>query len=119
MKSQRTFEVRSRAAVVVAIKRAAETAGINIPEDTTISFAETPLILERDADATKSGARSKPRKARATPKPQTTKTPSKTQAKAQAETQAELAKPADTKLDPEAEVPKQGELNEAADEVPR
>jgi len=111
IKSQRTFEVRSRAAVVIAIKRASEAAGINIPEDTTISFAETPLVLARGADAAKPHARSKQRKTKVTPKPQT--------AKAQAETQAELAKPADTKLDPEAEVPKQGELNEAADEVPR
>src|SRR5665213_1102572 len=78
IKSQRTFEVRSRAAVVIAIKRASEAAGINIPEDTTISFAETPLVLARGADAAKPHARSKQRKTKVTPKPQT--------AKAQAET---------------------------------
>ena len=43
--------MRSRAAVVIAIKAAAEKAGIDIPKDTTISFAETPLVVEREAQA--------------------------------------------------------------------
>jgi len=58
IKSQRTFEVRSRAGVVMAIKRACEEAGINIPADTTISFAETPLIVDSQPE----GKTSKPRK---------------------------------------------------------
>src|SRR5262249_41479113 len=46
-KSQRTYEVRTRAAVVFAIKRACEEAGIAIPADTKISFAETPVKVEQ------------------------------------------------------------------------
>ncbi|MBV9261659.1 MAG: mechanosensitive ion channel family protein, partial [Pseudolabrys sp.] len=43
MKAQRTYEVRTRAAVVRAIKQMSEEAGIALPADTKISFAETPL----------------------------------------------------------------------------
>jgi len=107
MKSQRTFEVRTRAAVVIAIKRACEECGINIPADTTISFAETPLIVE-----SKSGKKSVPAKKPEKPKQK----PSKAD-----ETQAKeaLAKPADERSDPEAEEPKLGELNEGVDTLPR
>ena len=96
-KPQRTFEVRTRAAVVLAIKRASEAAGIAIPSDTKISFAATPLFTapasERETTA---------------PKPV-----SHTE-----RDEAALAAPADAR-DPEAETPKPGELNEAADAVPR
>jgi len=102
MKSQRTFEVRSRAAAVIAIKVAAEEAGIDIPKDTTISFAETPLRVAQEHIARP------PRKA---PKP--------TKSRDHRKAEAELAKPADERLDPEAEVPQQGELNEGVDAVPR
>ena len=46
-KSQRTYEVRTRAAVVFAVKQACEEAGIALPADTKISFAETPLRVEQ------------------------------------------------------------------------
>ena len=104
MKSQRTFEVRSRAAAVIAIKAAAEEAGIDIPKDTTISFAETPLLLAREKGA-------KPAKSRKTAGP------AKSHDHRKAE--ATLAKPADERIDPEAEVPQQGELNEGIAAVPR
>jgi len=45
IKSQRAYEVRTRAAVVRAIKRASQEAGIALPADTKISFAPTPLIV--------------------------------------------------------------------------
>jgi small-conductance mechanosensitive channel len=102
-KSQRTFEVRTRAAVVVAIKHAAEDAGIDIPADTTISFAETPLIVDRQPDAKKPKAHKKP------VKPDLKAPPA----------EVELDKPADERTDPEAEVPQLGELNEGVDAVPR
>ena len=104
MKSQRTFEVRSRAAAVIAIKAAAEEAGIDIPKDTTISFAATPLLLGREKDA-------KPAKPR--------KTSKRAKSHELRKAEAEFAKPADERLDPEAEVPQQGELNEGVDAVPR
>jgi small-conductance mechanosensitive channel len=100
MKSQRTYEVRTRAAVVIAIKTAAEEAGIDIPADTTISFADTPLFVTQESQAP-----SKMKSTRGKPKSQAT--------------DAELSKPADKRQDPEAEVPRKGELNEGADTVPR
>jgi small-conductance mechanosensitive channel len=103
MKSQRTFEVRTRSGVVIAIKRACEEAGINIPADTTISFAETPLIV----DSHPKGKDSKPRKK-----------PAKPTAKSRPADVAPVA-PADERLDPEAEEPKLGELNEGVEELPR
>jgi len=109
MKSQRTFEVRSRAAVVIAIKAAAEQAGIDIPRDTTISFADTPLVVERETAAA-SAKTAKLRKAPAKPH-----RPSHAAAKAE----EKLMQPADERLDPEAEVPQAGELNEGVDAVPR
>jgi len=108
MKSQRTFEVRSRAAVVIAIKAAAEQAGIDIPKDTTISFAETPLVVEREAPA-------KSAKAPKRKPPATEDRPSPVHGKAE----AELMKPVDERRDPEAEVPQSGELNEGLEAVPR
>ncbi|MGH6665696.1 MAG: mechanosensitive ion channel family protein [Pseudolabrys sp.] len=107
MKSQRTFEVRTRAAAVIAIKRACEEVGINIPADTTISFAETPLIVA-SKPAGKSAAANKPQK----PKPK------RRQADDERAEEA-LAKPADERSDPEAEQPKLGELNEGVDTLPR
>jgi small conductance mechanosensitive channel len=100
-KSQRTFEVRTRAAVVAAIKRASEAAGIALPADTKISFAATPLIVSEAA---------KPAK------PAPAKKPPKMEKKVE-EPPAE--KPADEHLDPEAEKPKFGELNEGIETVPR
>ena len=105
MKSQRTYEVRTRAAVILAIKAAAAKTGIDIPKDTTISFADAPLIVEQHEAE-------KPGKMRKTDKPAPKQT-------ALSKAEAELAKPADARLDPEAEVPQQGELNEGVDVVPR
>lgn len=102
-KSQRTYEVRTRAGVVLAIKRASEEAGIAIPADTKISFADTPLLIAQDGKETK--ARRKPAKTARLAK--------------QSDAEAELSKPADEKLDPEAEKPKSGELNEGTENVPR
>jgi small conductance mechanosensitive channel len=101
-KSQRTYEVRTRAAVVAAIKRAAQEAEIDIPADTTISFADTPLIMtERKATkAAKKAAASKP-----TPETKAAEEPDPTQV--------------DARQDPEAEKPKLGELNEGLEDVPR
>jgi small-conductance mechanosensitive channel len=98
-KPQRTFEVRTRAAVVMAIKRASEEAGIALPADTKISFAETPLFTAPASER----------------KPPAPKPVSQTQ-----DDEAALAVPAqEDARDPEAETPKPGELNEAADAVPR
>jgi small conductance mechanosensitive channel len=102
-KSQRSYEVRTRAAVVAAIKRAADEAEIDIPADTTISFADTPLIItERKAAKASKKA---PHAATALP----------------AATKAEPPSPADVdeERDPEAEKPKLGELNEGLENVPR
>ena len=97
-KPQRTFEVRTRAAVVMAIKRASEEAGIALPADTKISFAETPLFT-----------------APASERKPLPKSVSQTR-----DEEAALAAPAiKDARDPEAETPKPGELNEDADAVPR
>ena len=99
-KSQRTYEVRTRAAVVFAIKRACEEAGIALPADTKISFAETPLRVEQ----------SKTSKAKPTPP-----------AKDHKQGMSSITDPDDVNeaLDPEAEKPKLGELNEGVDTLPR
>lgn len=104
-KSQRSYEVRTRAAMVFAIKRASEEAGIALPADTKLSFAETPLLIAR---ATETPAK----KLRPSPSPpkhvmESNKVP--------------LAEPdeIDKPNDPEAEKPKRGELNEGLDELPR
>jgi len=99
-KSQRTFEVRTRAAIVAAIKQASEKAGIALPADTKVSFAETPLIV---AQQKKAAAKPKPKKAKSrTEKPH-----------------VEAPTPAEEVRDPEAEKPKLGELNEGVKELPR
>ena len=81
---------------------ASEEAGIALPADTKISFAETPLIFSER---------------KAPPKAKTKKKPAK---------EAEQAPPlvaeptaADEAVDPEAEKPKLGELNEGIETVPR
>jgi small-conductance mechanosensitive channel len=103
-KSQRSYEVRTRAAVVAAIKRAADEAGLDIPRDTTISFADTPLIVTE-------------RKAAKTPKkPASSAAPAKTAAK---KTEEPDPTEVDERRDPEAEKPKLGELNEGLEDVPR
>jgi small conductance mechanosensitive channel len=103
-KSQRSYEVRTRAAVVAAIKRAADEAGLDIPRDTTISFADTPLIVTE-------------RKAAKTPKKApSSATPSKAVAK---KTEEPDPSEVDERRDPEAEKPKLGELNEGLEDVPR
>jgi small-conductance mechanosensitive channel len=101
-KSQRTFEVRTRAAVVRAIKSACEEAGIPLPADTKISFAETPLKLARETpdDA---AARVRP----TTPKHKPTSIV------------PEPEPEPDEHHDPEAEKPKPGKLTEGAEKVPR
>ncbi|MGI8526311.1 MAG: mechanosensitive ion channel family protein [Pseudolabrys sp.] len=111
MKSQRTYEVRTRAAVVIAIKRMSKTAGIALPADTKISFAQTPLIV---ADAPKA-TKAKQKKSAAKP------TPDKPAPRihSQAETKKSLPDPSDERRDPEAEKPKLGELNEGLEKVPR
>jgi small conductance mechanosensitive channel len=105
-KSQRTYEVRTRAAVARAIKRASEAAGIALPADTKISFAETPLIVNSQTAGDKPAAAKKPAEvpAKKSPPPAAT---------------IVHDEPADERLDPEAETPKFGELNEGIDEVPR
>ena len=102
-KSQRTYEVRTRAAVVAAIKRAAEEAAIDIPPDTTISFADTPLIMTERKTAT--GGKKPPQKRAARSATKAAEEPDPTQV--------------DERQDPEAEKPKLGELNEGLEEVPR
>lgn len=98
-KSQRTFEVHTRAAVVLAIKQASEQAGIALPSDTRISFAETPLLLGRAKEA-----RKQPR------------TPAIAPANI---AERDVAQVGDAARDPEAETPKFGELNEGVEAVPR
>jgi small conductance mechanosensitive channel len=98
-KSQRSYEVRTRSQAVHAIKRECEAAGIALPADTKISFAEPEFVVVQ--------------KKVATPAP---KTPAKPKA-------STAAKPTDTKpderKDPEAEKPKEGELNENEAALPR
>jgi len=95
---QRTFEVRTRANIVLAIKRACDEAGIALPSDTKISFAETPLF----------NAEAPARAAKPVPKPPVPR-----------DDDAAIAAPCDQRNDPEAELPQPGELSEAADAVPR
>ena len=87
--------------MVFAIKRASEQAGIAIPADTKISFAETPLMIAR---AGKAPAKPAAAIEHVTPSDE-----------------ARLAAPEAVEQadDPEAEKPKQGELNEGLEELPR
>jgi small-conductance mechanosensitive channel len=96
-KSQRTHEVRTRAAVVCAIRSACERAGIAIPADTKISFAESPLFVSQSEVPAKK-AKSKQRRVKDKP--------------------PLVPEPADAG-DPEAEKPKGGELNKGIELVPR
>ena len=98
-KSQRSYEVRTRAGVVAAIKHTADLHGIDIPSDDTISFADTPLIVTQRKAAPKSKRSAKP--AMKSPR------------------SVEAADPVDPARDPEAEKPKGGELNEGLEKVPR
>jgi hypothetical protein len=95
------MRIHTHAAVVLAIKRASEQAGIKLPSDTTISFAETPLLLGRAKD-------------------QTTKPATKPQSIEPAKAiERKVAEVGDEARDPEAETPKFGELNEGVEAVPR
>lgn len=107
-KSQRSYEVRTRAAVVAAIKRAAGEHSIDIPADDTISFAETPLFVVERKGAKRTAKPSAPiRRAKPTSHAEVKK--------------AEEPDPmeVDAKRDPEAEKPKHGELSEGLEKVPR
>ncbi|MBV9558411.1 MAG: mechanosensitive ion channel family protein [Pseudolabrys sp.] len=108
MKSQRTYEVRTRAAVVLAIKTMSESSGIALPADTKISFATTPLIV-----AHQEKEKQKSKRASAKPKGAKPSIPPHDATK----TEAALPDTHDVVRDPEAEKPKHGELNEGA--VPR
>lgn len=95
-KPQRTYEVRTRAAVICAIKRASEDAGIALPADTKISFADTPLIFSERKIQTENARPPK-----------------------RVKDQPPLAAEPPADSDPEAEKPKLGELNEGIETVPR
>jgi small-conductance mechanosensitive channel len=110
-KSQRSYEVRTRAGVVLAVKRMSEDAGIALPADTKISFAETPLVV---AQQSKSAKTKKPPKAVAKIKPKETSAKASATAAKKA-----LPDPDDERRDPEAEKPKRGELNEGFETIPR
>jgi small-conductance mechanosensitive channel len=103
-KSQRSYEVRTRAAVVGAIKRAADQNNIDIPADDTISFnPDTPLYL------TERKQPKKPPVKAGGPKPETSQPPK--------DDIDEIR--LDEPRDPEAEKPQAGELNEGLAEMPR
>jgi small conductance mechanosensitive channel len=98
-KPQRTYGVRTRAAVVFAIKRACERASIALPSDTKISFAETPPVLGRTPAKTKRAKSNIPMEQLTAP--------------------IALPTAVDESLDPEAEKPKLGELNTGIETLPR
>lgn len=100
-KPQRTYEVYTRAAVLVAIKRAAENAGIVIPSDTKISFGTTPLLVAR------------------APVPETKPPANQAAIDRAPDAELALARVGDETTDPEAEKPKSGDLSKGAEEVPR
>ncbi len=107
-KSQRSYEVRTRAQVVAAIKRACEAAGIALPADTRVSFAAPELVValkRADAAARERSPARQPEPQPTAPSPPTVPAPPPAQS--------------DDGRDPEAEQPKAGELNEGAEEVPR
>jgi small-conductance mechanosensitive channel len=102
-RSQRSYEVRTRAAVVAAIHRAAAEHGIDIPPDDTISFADTPLyVVETKA----------PKRPRKQAKPPAS-------ASSERDTSEIDPRCLDEPQDPEAEKPKAGELNKGLEDVPR
>jgi small-conductance mechanosensitive channel len=98
-KPQRAFEVRTRAGVMFALKQASEKAGIALPADTKISFADTPLL-------TKAAGRQPTAKVEA-PAPSC------------ASVEKEAAPSAENANNPETETPLPGELSEGVDLVPR
>jgi small-conductance mechanosensitive channel len=98
-KPQRSYEVRTRAGVMFALKQAAEEAGISLPADTKISFAETPLIM----------ARPDTRPAAKPPAPEVSCE----------NVEREAAPSADNASNPESETPLPGELSEGVELVPR
>jgi len=101
--SQRSYEVRTRAAVIAAIHRAAAEHSIDIPPDDTISFADTPLYVVETKAAKKPRQQAKPA-ASASSAPDASEIDPRC-----------LDKPED----PEAEKPKAGELNKGLEDVPR
>jgi small-conductance mechanosensitive channel len=101
MKSQRAYEVRTRALVVKAIKQACEEAGIGLPSDTKISFGGLPLQLAREGGTKAPAKIAKPKRGKPTPPASDA-----------------MPKP-DEKGDPEAEEPQLGALDERVKEMPR
>jgi small conductance mechanosensitive channel len=98
-KSQRSYEVRTRSQAIRAIKLECEAAGIALPADTKVSFAQPEFVVVQKKSA--SPAPKSPAKAKTRP----------------------ASKPAESKpderKDPEAEKPKEGELNENEAALPR
>jgi small-conductance mechanosensitive channel len=97
-KPQRAYEVRTRAGVMFALKQAAENAGISLPVDTKISFAQTPLITSTKVRES----------ARASPEPVACEN-----------VEREAAPSAENASNPESETPLPGELSEGMELVPR
>lgn len=91
-------EIYTRAGVMFALKQATENAGISLPADTKISFAQTPLIVSR------------------TPRPRRETRSAEVSC---ANVEREAAPSADTASNPETETPLPGELSEGAELVPR
>jgi small conductance mechanosensitive channel len=98
-KPQRAFEVRTRAAVMFALKQASEATGIALPADTKISFAQTPLITTT--------ASRRPASKAAAPAPSC------------ADVEKEAAPSAENANNPESEKPLPGELSQGVELVPR
>ena len=101
-KSQRTYEVRTRAQVIAAIKRKCEEAGIAIPSDTKISFAQPEFVVVNKKEREAPPKKPEPQRKVASP----ALTP-------------DANSPADERRDPEAEKPKEGELNDGVAALPR
>jgi len=101
-KSQRTYEVRTRAQVIAAIKRKCEDAGIAIPSDTKISFAQPEFVVVNKKEREAPPKKPEPQRKVASP----ALTP-------------DANSPADERRDPEAEKPKEGELNDGVAALPR
>jgi small conductance mechanosensitive channel len=101
-KSQRSYEVRTRAGVIVAIKLGCEGAGIAIPSDTKISFASPEFVVVNKTQSQGTTPKEKPARKMAAP-----------------ESLPATQAPAEDSRDPEAEKPKEGELNDGAEALPR
>ena len=100
-KSQRAYEVRTRAQAIRAIKRACEAVGIALPADTKISFAEPEFVV-----ALKRGGELAPKPKTPPPTPAPSKPPP-------------VEPKPDERKDPEAEKPREGELNQGEEALPR